>query len=705
MPFYTPVYDKGIPVNDSYKRLTRVLVDSPDSWRVMFNAWENSSKKVVGFDTETARRDDVDKKYKSAALSCEHSDLVGCSLAFDMQTGYYLPFNHRLGRNLPFELFVEIEKILTRVDMVMYWNAKHDLRMQRKFGHKHYEDINAFDVANLMWNCDTNAGQPALKKSARTMLGWPLEEYSDTVGDSGDLSWLDPKDVVDYAAYDALVPLHIAQACKDMWKACKIVVDLDNAVVWPVMSIEDSPHKLSVEAINGLAKEIDPELEKMKTQMKKVLDDDGYDPAATATNGATHKALERLGLDTGVRTPKGVMAIGEEPLTAIKDQHEFVKLVLKYRFLGTLKSKINAMRRDYREDLSGVRFQYAINKVATGRFASGNGKKNPYFAGFGIQNVTKPKTCEYLAVPGTHICGWDFLQVSHYAGENKIPVLLDGRLVGVDVGGIMTEGFVPTLNLRRAYVPDSDDHVYMHVDYSSEELRIPTNMSKDKKMIEIFLTGLDMHRITAEEVFGKENYNLEARKKAKPMNFGLLYGGGPRLFAPQLGCSLAEAERYIQKWWQLYSGLKRWADAQIQHGKDYGYVATAFGRRRYVQRDYENGKDWFAKNVSLNSPVQGTAGDMMRLALVRIYDKLYKKYPRDKFRMLSMVHDEINFSVAKSILHEVMRDVAVEMNIMLPGWVVPMVAEFELGPSWGEIYPFELEGNTLKPSGEEIRVA
>jgi DNA polymerase-1 len=243
----------------------------------------------------------------------------------------------------------------------------------------------------------------------------------------------------------------------------------------------------------------------------------------------------------------------------------------------------------------------------------------------------------------------------------------------------------------------------VHVDYAAEELRIPANMSGDPRMTEIFVNGLDMHEMTAKELFGEENYDRSKRSMAKPFNFGLLYGGTRKMFAPVLGCTEDEAQVYIDKWWNMFSKLKVWADRNVSMAKNRGYVETAFGRRRYTKPEAENPKlRWRVKNIALNSPVQGTGGDLMRLALAKFHRRLVPAYGEDVVRVLSMVHDEVNFSIDPERLVPVCRDIRELMDIRLPGWEVPMVADFEIGYSWGEIYKFELTDEGFVPQGDRV---
>lgn len=700
---YVPVYDSG-KSSDEHLGMERILVDSPESLRAMADDYAESGRKFVAFDTESAARDEfAGVRGVAHALSPEHAFLVGSSVCFRLGRAYYLPFGHRFGKNLPMSVFVDLQSMLLSAGVVFYWNAKHDLKMQRAFGHSEWEKINAFDVSSLVWNMDTNLGSPALKPSARAILGWDLPSYTTAKGKAEDLSWVSPQEALTYAANDALATAHLAHACKDQWKQMSLVLEVDTAVLRPVMELEDTPHPIDIRFVEQLKQDIVPEVDRLRQLMKDLSGDPSYDPGKQAQNKATLDVLARLGVDTGARTSKGVMSLKDEFLKAAEDQHPFVPAMRSFRSLGSLQSKVvGNLCAWYRDDLKGERFQYNINHVNTGRFSSGNGAKNPYYAGFGIQNIKKSKKVPYLVVPGDEMLGYDFLRLQERReGDETLLVLEDGRVAGRDVGGVLAEGYDPKLNVRRAFYA-GPGRFFVHADYASEELRIPANLSDDERMVQIFLTGGDMHTMTALQVFGSADDETR-KKKAKPFNFGMLFGGTRVMFSRVLNCSESEAQGYIDRWWATYPGLKRWAEAQKAHAKAHGFVCTAFGRRRQLSRYYEAHRADIAERLALNSPVQGTAGDLMRVALVRFKKNLAPKYGPD-LKVHSMVHDEVNFGVEESALASAVADIGREMDIRLPGWRVPMEAEFEIGRDWGCMYKFELKDGALVPKGKLVSV-
>lgn len=679
---YRPVYAQGTP-NEDFLRCERVLVDTPEKVDELLAAWDATPKcQIVGFDTETT------------ALSPEDAELVGCSLAFDFGRGYYLPFGHRIGTNLPISEFERIGRVLYEANRVAYYNARFDLRIQRKYGHD-IDRINFLDVSLLIWNWDTNRLTPKLKDLGREILGWDLPSYEKVRGKRADLSMFFPEEVLDYTVYDALLPMYLSRAARDVWRDCRTIVDLDNALVRVMLDFEDCVHPIDIGYIQRFEQKVGPELQRVQNKL--------YQLAGGPFNLNSPKqlvaVLKNMGIDTGRTTDSGQMTTKEDALVPFRESHDFVDLLLQYRDMEKMHSTyIQAILNSYRADLGGCRFSYILNGAATGRMASGNEEQNPYFARMNVQNMPKARACHYLAVPGSKILGWDFIQLKR--GEDGGWVTLDGQVVDRDIEGIVVEGLHPEGNFRRAFVPRAGDY-FVHCDYAAEELRIPANLSGDSVMVDAFLSGKDLHRLTAEFLWGKENYNSDLRKKAKSVNFGMLYGGTKYLFAGILGCTPDEAQQYVDRWWSAYPGLKRWRREVESKGQSQGYVTTAFGRRRWVAHYFLRPQmAGYAKRTCINSPVQGTAADIIRRSLVRLHRSLLPKWG-DRIQFLSVVHDEINFSVKKDCVEDVVRDMLDLMAVRIDRWPVPMVADFELGVSWGELYKFHLTEDGRLVPGEQ----
>ena len=201
--------------------------------------------------------------------------------------------------------------------------------------------------------------------------------------------------------------------------------------------------------------------------------------------------------------------------------------------------------------------------------------------------------------------------------------------------------------IRKAFVPSDPANVLVAADYSQIELRILAHMSKDPVLVDSFMNNEDIHRRTASEVFGvpMEEVTKEMRRNAKAVNFGIIYGQTDYGLSKELGISRGEAKAYIDSYFARYSGVKQWIDQAIQDARVSGISTTMMGRKRYI-KDI-NSKNFnlrsFAERTAVNTPIQGSAADIIKLAMLRVQDKLAEK----KFtaKMILQVHDELIFEV------------------------------------------------------------
>jgi DNA polymerase-1 len=241
--------------------------------------------------------------------------------------------------------------------------------------------------------------------------------------------------------------------------------------------------------------------------------------------------------------------------------------------------------------------------------------------------------------------------------------------------------------IRKAFIPRDDEHVILSADYSQIELRIVASISEDANMIDAFNKNIDIHAATAANVFGVslEEVTAEMRRQAKMVNFGIIYGISAFGLAQRLGIPRSEAGKLIEQYFEKHSGIKKYMNDSIQFARDHGYVETLLKRRRYL-RDI-NGSNWtvrgFAERNAINAPIQGTAADMIKVAMIRIHDQIRKRSL--KSRMLLQVHDELLFDVylpEKAEIHEI---VTREMQNALP-LHVPVEVSTGFGSNWLEAH-------------------
>jgi DNA polymerase-1 len=241
--------------------------------------------------------------------------------------------------------------------------------------------------------------------------------------------------------------------------------------------------------------------------------------------------------------------------------------------------------------------------------------------------------------------------------------------------------------IRKAFVSEKG-YFLVVADYSQIELRIVASLAQDKNLIEIFKKGEDVHRATASIIQGVplKDVTKEMRSNAKAINFGVLYGMGAYGLSWRTGLSAYESRDFIKKYFEKFSNVKKYLDNTIKFAKDQGYVETLFGRRRYIP---ELKSDNFqlrnaGERMAINMPVQGTAADLMKMAMINVYAKIKKEFKKEDVKFLLQVHDELVLEVKKGLEKKVSTLLKKEMESVAE-LRVPIIAEVHFGHSWGEI--------------------
>ena len=240
--------------------------------------------------------------------------------------------------------------------------------------------------------------------------------------------------------------------------------------------------------------------------------------------------------------------------------------------------------------------------------------------------------------------------------------------------------------IRKAFIPD-EGCLFMSADYSQIELRIMAHLSGDKNMLEAFRSGQDIHTATAAKIYkiGLSEVTSDMRRKAKTANFGIIYGISTFGLAERLTVPRAEAKELIDGYFATYPDVKRYMDESIQRAKENGYVETIFGRKRYLadinsQNSVVRG---FAERNAINAPIQGSAADIIKIAMIRIQQRIEKEGL--KAQMILQVHDELNFSVPVDELETLQKLVVDEMEAAV-SLQVPLIADCGVGKNWLEAH-------------------
>jgi len=645
-------------------------------------------QKILAFDIETT------------GLNPEECKFVGYSFCWEQHKAYYIPIDHHESKNINEKTALDLVwGMLMDSKFACVYNARFEWRWMKHAGYpvdelmkmqhetlpdgKKISYPKSFDVAILVWHTDTNKHMPGLKWAARHFLGWEMQTYDETLNGMLDLSYVTAKEVAPYGGDDAHATRCLMNRLRKFFAESKETIILDNRQIFPQMAMEDHRINVNNSWLVKMRDTIAVSMTEIEADLHKTV---GFEFKINSPK-QLGQALEAIGLRTYKKTPTGAMSTKEDALKQIENEHEAVPKIMEYKKLLKMKSSyVETMIRDSGAE-NKIRFAYQTTNVPSGRLSAGADKNNSYFAGINTQSIPKPKPqfwkYERSDDPRFSILGYSFQPISNEEAEGESQVV---------------EAHAWNNNIRTSFMPDPD-HYWVSIDYSAQELRIPANLSKEPVMVDALANGEDLHKKVAISMFGEDGYNKAKRGIAKEMNFGLLYGGTAWTIANSTGEPVEECEVFVDKWWALHPVLKRWSRAMENIARKNGSICNAFGRPRRLKFWFDSNsyKDkGFACRSAVNHVVQGTAAEMMRIAMVDIFVYMKQQKLKEEMHIVSTIHDELNFSVSK---HEApgrildlktIMEMKKKLAIRLPDWKVPMETEVEVGLSWGYSFPFKV---------------
>ncbi|UPK70371.1 DNA polymerase I [Chitinophaga filiformis] len=446
----------------------------------------------------------------------------------------------------------------------------------------------------------------------------------------GNMRDVEIEKIKDYAAEDADITLQLKEKFAPLLplKAVeKVFYEVENPLVKVLTDMEYEGIALDIQALSDYSRELEKEIRRAEESV--------YTQAGVRFNLASPKQLgevlfEKLMLDPKAKkTRTGQYATGEDVLAKLSSKHQIVEDILVFRELSKLKSTyVDALPLMLNKRTNRVHTSYNQAVAVTGRLSSNNPN---------LQNI---------------------------------PIRTDrGREV------------------RRAFVARNEEYVLLSADYSQIELRIIAAISEDVHMIEAFQQGLDIHAATAAKVYGVELTDVtpEMRRNAKSVNFGIIYGVSAFGLSENLGIARGEAKTLIDNYFAQYPSIKQYMDNQIKSAQLNGYVETLLGRKRWL-KDINSSNAvvrGYAERNAINMPIQGTAADMIKLAMIAIHKRLKQENLRS--RMILQVHDELVFDVYKDELELIKPLIAEGMRNALP-LAVPVEVEIGTGINWLEAH-------------------
>ena len=716
------IYKHYVPavkaVDDWFKNFNFVLIESMKDLETVFVNYKPGTY-YMSFDTETT------------GLNFEELDLVGYSFCLDGKTCYYVPvyhfnYEHNLGE--PAVEFIYHKMVEAKV--VFMFNARYDMRVFEFRGYKEKKEelkdkrfryvrydmskVNYFDLAVPCWNADTNKKMPSLKWSSEHFLGLKQMHFDEVIDQAGNFFYLNPSEnpnVSFYAGADALCTYLLVPATMRYYKEGGVATKVDNKVLYPLMHYEEEKLWLDGEKVERMYNDAVEEVDKLE---REVFDAIGYQINLNSPIQVA-QAFSRLGIDTGEKTETGNMATGIRILEGLPEevQNKYPALKSFIRYKETFKllsSYFSVLKKEY-ETKGFLRGSYKTTDVPTGRLAAGKDGKNTYFSPINLQALPKPHVSMYdvfdlgdrnlFSKKDNIILGYQFI-LSKFDENKKHIIPDDKRYIG------QAEGMNPKLNVRdcitgKMYKDSKEDEwVYLAADYAAQELRITANMSREPVWLNAFIEGRDVHKSTAVALWGEENYNKDLRKRAKGVNFGVIYGmGAPSLIDPHYGIStLEEAEEFYNKYKNALPTLFQWIDRVQRRARRNGTVSTFFGRPRRVKGYYDTKKVGFANRTAINTMIQGTAGDMLKIVMCRLWGRLLNnpEYENDvAFRVT--IHDEIQYACRASRCNEILGIIEDTQAMQLEQWPVKIETEGSIGWSMGSLFAWERVKDETSPCG------
>ncbi|MCC6721916.1 MAG: DNA polymerase I [Bacteroidia bacterium] len=567
---------------------------------------------------------------ETTGLNVLTAEIVGLSVSFEPHKAWYIYFNNnrketleKINKLKPFFENPEIE--------IIGQNIKYDLAILKNYGIDLKGKLFDTMLAHYLLEPDQKHGMDFLSEK---YLNYTPVSITELIGKKGinqlNFKDVEPEKAKEYSCEDADITLQLSEKFKPLLKN-EETENILNEIEAPLIPVLENMEREGVAIDKTVLKELSGTLQTEANEIEKEI----YKLAGVKFNIASPRQLgeilfDNLKLDSKAKKTKtGQYQTGEEVLSALSGIHPLPQKVLDYREIQKLKSTyIDSLPQLINPNTKRVHTSFNQAVAATGRLSSNNPN---------LQNIP-----------------------------------------------IRTE---KGKEIRKAFIPRDEYHTLLSADYSQIELRIIASISKDKSMIEAFDKGMDIHTATASKVWNvrAELVDSEMRRKAKTVNFGIIYGISAFGLSQRVGISRTEAKEIIDNYFENFSGIKQYMEDTISFCKKYGYVKTLTGRRRYIREINSSNHTvaGFAERNAINAPIQGTAADMIKLAMIDIYKKLNELNIGTK--MILQVHDELVFDVPKNELEIVKPIIKKSMENALK-LEVPVIVETGYGTNWLEAH-------------------
>ena len=565
---------------------------------------------------------------ETTSVDAMQAQLVGMSFAVEGGTAWYVAVSRETEAAQrmvdifrPFFEHPSIEKVGQ--------NLKYDLLVLSHYGVEVAGPLFDTMLAHYVVQPEQRHNMDLLAEKYLHYRTIPIEALIGSGRTQRNMADLEPKDIVDYACEDADVTLRLYPILKEemeKYEVTSVFTHIEMPLLPVLARMERNGVRLDTAALEETGRNFTERMQQLETDIYELA---GHEFTITSPKQVGAVLFDELQISAKVKKTKtGQYSTSEEVLETLRDKHPIVEKILQHRALKKLLSTyVEALPKLIHPQTGHIHTSFNQAVTATGRLSSSNPN---------LQNIP-------------------------VRGE-------DGR------------------EIRRAFVPEEGE-VFFSADYSQIELRIMAHLSEDEHMVADFNSGLDIHAATAARIFHKpvEEVDRDERRKAKTANFGIIYGISAFGLSERMGVSRGEAKELIENYFATYPKVREYMNKSIERAKQTGYITTQFGRRRYLA-DINAGNATvrgYAERNAVNAPIQGTAADIIKLAMVAIDRRLREE--KLQTRMILQVHDELNFSVPPTELEQVRHLVVEEMERAFQ-MRVPLVAECGEGTNWLEAH-------------------
>lgn len=566
---------------------------------------------------------------ETTGINTISDDLVGFSFSWKEFEAYYVPIP---SDRQEAEKFVLRFKNIFENDKTLKigQNIKFDLLMLRQYGIELKGPMFDTMIAHYLIQPDLHHGMDYL---AEVYLKYKTITYEELCGGKNpkttNIRTIDIHKLCDYAAEDADVTLRLKNVFEqELIKndLMKIFTEIEMPLMPVLADMEYTGVLIDVESLKQYSLSLQ---ERIIAKEKEIFSLAGYEFNISSPRQVGELIYDKLQIvETARKTKTGQNSTSEEVLVSLKGKHPIINLILEHRGLKKLLSTyVDALPEIINKKTGRIHTSYNQTVAATGRLSSSNPN---------LQNI--PIRDE------------------------------DGK------------------EIRKAFIPDAGC-TFLSADYSQIELRLMAHLSDDENLIESFNAGDDIHTATASKIFKVDmnSVDKDMRRKAKTANFGIIYGISAFGLSERLDIPRSEAKQLIDDYFITYPKIKEYTDSVVQSAREKGYVETLFGRRRYLNdiNSRNSVVRGYAERNAVNAPIQGTAADIIKIAMINIFRRF--KEEKIKSKMILQVHDELNFTVYNEELEKVKSIVKNEMESAVK-LKVPLIAECGVGVNWLEAH-------------------